>query len=359
MTATSAEVIADSISPNGSRVTTMLVTMHRFVLAEFNTHRVFSRNSASSRAIPVEKMVARYLHEPAYPLSFPREQAGMQGGDELDGQDREDALALLRQIHDLTYLAIADYVEAHPDKERRLHKSVLNRPLEPFLWHTVIVTSTEWENFFGLRCHKLAQPEIQYAAQLMRGAYEDSEPDELDYGEWHAPFAPVEINLERRLKRSAACCAWVSTMSHDGDHSDEAVDRMFDRLSTAVPMHASPFEHQCTPMPGARVPHSQEVAGNLFGWAQLRHMVEKDRLPWQVLRDGRPGSSQPLPTASDHPIAHRMVQDDLEGRLRLGVERYGKPLQPFNGRDSLRDAYEEVLDLAVYLRTALYEHERG
>ena len=168
---TEARVIEDSIW-EGYRLTTMEVTLHRFVLAEFNTHRVFSRNSASSRAIPVQKQLDRVSDEPALPLKHPREQKGMQGGDELEGQDLLDAQDLIRDI----LLDVTDniqiYMNRHPDAEHRLHKSVLNRYLEPFMWHTIVVTSTEWDNFFGLRCSPLAQPEIRAAALLMRDAYE-------------------------------------------------------------------------------------------------------------------------------------------------------------------------------------------
>lgn len=339
---TSAKVIADSVSPAGDRVTTMEVTMHRFVLAEFNTHRVFSRNSASSRAIPLERQIERLVTEPAYPVKWASERPGMQGGDEIDDVEiakilwreaRENAIGYARRLRTLG-----------------VHKSIINRLLEPFMWHTVIVTSSEWENFFGLRCHELAQPEIRVAAEMMRDAYQSSCPEELDYGQWHAPYSDGTGDLRTSLMTSVARCAWVSTMSHDGDKSWDAIERMWERLTSAVPMHASPLEHQCTPFKNG-------APGNLRGWAQLRHKVERGEVPWRPSRIDRDGDEQPMPIASAAPVAHRMVQADLEDRLMLGVERYGQPLQPFNGRNSLRDAYDEILDLAVYIRNEIYERE--
>ena len=163
--------------------------MHRFVLAEFNTHRAFSRNSASSRAIPVRKQISRVETETAFPVSWPREQPGMQGGDELDDGLGAAANAVWRN-------AMQDALEhAAALAEIGVHKSVVNRLLEPFMWHTVIVSSTAWENFFGLRCNSLAQPEIRVAAERMRRAFENSEPSRLEPGEWHLPYVDEEDRL--------------------------------------------------------------------------------------------------------------------------------------------------------------------
>ena len=146
----SAKVLADSISPDGVRLTTMEVTFPRIVLAEFNTHRMFSRNSASSRAIPVEKMIQRVLDDPFSPVWWGKNQSGMQAAEELSGE----ALRLARQH----WLDARDFaiscVRLFQAPEISLHKQIANRLLEPFLWHTVVVTATEWENFFALRCHK-------------------------------------------------------------------------------------------------------------------------------------------------------------------------------------------------------------
>lgn len=309
-------------------------------------------------------MLDRYRNDPAYPIYWGSEQPGMQSGEELTGEDLEDATDLFDDVRNYTAEAVAVYLQTHPEK--RLHKSVLNRLLEPFLWHTVIVTATEWDNFMNLRCHKLAQPEIRVAAELMREAMAFSEPVQLGLHDWHLPYVDEDMNIIDSQMVSVARCAWVSTMSHDGEHDLEACKRMYDRLVEAEPMHASPLEHQARPMLS-----DEDQVGNLVGWRQLRHLVEgyeprqtlqqffEQHYPVQVepLRKDREGDTQPLPIATGHPIAHHMVQFDLEKRLQIGIERYGQPLQPGNGRDSLQDAYEEILDLAVYIRNELYERD--
>ena len=141
-----ARVLRDSLSPAGVRLTTMEVTFPRFVLSEFNTHRVMSRNSASSRAIPSGKLIERALNDPVVPIEWGRNQRGMQAGDVLSEEDAAKALRVWLAARD------AAVARARELLELSVHKQVLNRVLEPFLWHTVIVTSTEWRNFFELRC---------------------------------------------------------------------------------------------------------------------------------------------------------------------------------------------------------------
>lgn len=271
---TSAKIVADSISGDGVRLTTMEVTFHRFVLSEFNTHRVLSRNSASSRAIPVEKQLERLAESPAFPISWPCEQPGMQGGTELEGDDLAEAQTLFEQVHAFTLKAVSDYVSAHPDKAHRVHKSVTNRLLEPFMWHTVVVSSTEWENFFGLRCSPQAQPEIRVVAEMMRDIYDNSTPKPVALGEWHLPYIADEerssIDIQRLRHMSVARCTRVSSL-HAGDIKDYEVDlRLFNVLTSATPPHASPLEHIATPDRGDDVP------GNFDGWLQLRHLMGTD-----------------------------------------------------------------------------------
>lgn len=270
---TEAHVVADSISPAGDRLTTIEVTMHRFVLAELNTHRVFSRNSASSRAIPVEKQLQRIKDNPAYPVSWPCEQPGMQGGALLEGIDLYDAQQLYGEAQEHAVAQVEKYLELHPHKENRLHKSVINRLLEPFMWHTVVITSSEWDNFWGLRCSPLAQPEIRVAAELMKEAYDASLPAEC---QTHLPYITDDDRWEglgwekaasQSLITSVARCARVSSL-HAGEAKDYAQDnRLFMTLTTADPPHSSPLEHvafQCWYL----CPNHQ---GNFTGWDQLRH----------------------------------------------------------------------------------------
>jgi len=276
-----AEVIADSISPQGVRLVTIEATMHRFVLAELNTHRVFSRNSASSRAIPVAKQLEKVISNAAYPVSWPSEQPGMQGGSELDGEDLFEAVELWNQVHYEVTSRVGAYLDAHPEKSTRLHKSVLNRLLEPFMWHTVVVTATEWDGFWWQRCHPAAQPELRVAAEEMRSAFDASTPTPVAYGEWHLPYTTVE---ERRAtpnvdwrKVSAARCARLSTLTQDGTRSLDADLALFARLADRPeghklfegdPFHASPLEHVATPHhPNFR----STQRGNLRGYHQFRH----------------------------------------------------------------------------------------
>ena len=299
-----AKIIADSVSPEGHRLTTMEVRFHRFVLAEFNTHRVFSRNSASSRAIPFRKQVERIESAPAVPLAWPREQKGMQGGDEIE---HTQALMAEDAWLDAKHVAVS---EAKYIADLGVHKSVVNRLLEPFMWHTVVVTATEWEGFFAQRCSPLAQPEIRVAAEMMREAYLASEPTLIQTGDWHLPYIteediqevlsdpgrdmPVFATLARV---SAARCARVSYLTHDGKRSLDADLALYDRLVSADPWHASPLEHPATPWAAnvhSALANFVDVTGewqmsrptlprfgNFLGWRQLRFEIEAAQAPYQ------------------------------------------------------------------------------
>ncbi len=264
-TVPNATVIADSISPAGVRLTTIEVTLHRFVLAELNTHRVFSRNSASSRAIPVSKQVARVVHDPAIPVEFGANQPGMQAAAPLEGAEHEAALATWLQARDAAVEAVERLAELG------VHKQVTNRILEPFMWHTVIITSTEWDGFWEQRCSPLAQPEIRWAAEAMRAAFDASTPAPVGLGEWHMPYVRDEdgdLDLETAKAVSAARCARVSYLTHDGRRDIAKDIELYERLVTARPPHFSPLEHVATPTADGDQP-----PGNLRGWAQVRHIA--------------------------------------------------------------------------------------
>lgn len=290
---TYSRVIADSIAENGIRLSTIELQAHRFVLSELNTHRVFSRNSASSRAIPVWKNLQQVIENPAMPLSWGKEQSGMQAGEELTGER-------LAEVQDLWRTAAANAVSVvrqltattkpGPAGEElpvdALHKSVANRLLEPFLWHKVIVTATDWEGFFEQRISPLAQAEIRVPAELTAEAMYASEPVFLGANEWHLPYvgdddlsiveAIAQIantgghtieDLQPMLARiSAARCARVSYLTHDGKRSIDADLELYDRLVSAAPAHWSPLEHVARP-----VDRGALVRGNFRGWVQLRH----------------------------------------------------------------------------------------
>lgn len=266
MTEPNAKVICDSISPSGNRLTTLEITLHRFVLAEFNTHRVFSRNSASSRAIPAHKMLERVKRDCAYPVEWPAEQSGMQGGKLLGGEALRRARVAWGDARDAAVRAAREL------QTIGVHKSVTNRLLEPFLWHTIIVTSTKWDNFWELRCSPMAQPEIRIAAEAMRAAYSASTPKPVYLGEWHLPYhnpdLDGDLSPEDLKKVCAARCARVSYLTHD-EKRDPAKDlELFDRLWNAG--HYSPFEHVATPADWSR---GYTPLGNFHGWEQLRHNI--------------------------------------------------------------------------------------
>ena len=262
-----ATVVLDSVSERGARVTTIEVTLHRFVLAELNTHRAFSRNSASSRAIPTRRQLLRVLEHPALPVEFGANQRGMQAGEPLAGDELGRAHAAWLRARDAAVDAAQDLLELG------VHKQVVNRLLEPFMWHTVIVTATDWDGFWQQRCNPLAQPEINLAATAMRAARDASVPRPVPDGAWHTPYVRLDeadLPVETRKRVSAARCARVSYLTHDGRRDLAADEQLYDRLVTADPPHWSPLEHVATPA-------TDPVVGNLRGWRQLRHVVEAQR----------------------------------------------------------------------------------
>lgn len=287
MSEPSARIIADSINEQEDRVTTIEAVMHRYVLAEFNTHRMFSRNSASSRAIPLTKQLDRVGNDPAAPVVYPAEQKGMQGGDEIEEPQRAHRVWLAARVH------AVDAAQALGDLG--VHKSVANRLLEPFMWHTVVVTATEWDGFWKQRCSPLAQPEIRVVAEAMKAAYDASTPELLREGQWHLPYIDDETANECRLEEngdyllaqiSAARCARVSYLTQGGMREPDEDMLLYRRLVSADPMHASPLEHPCTPRisnvtratvrqtDGNRYQIDRPRYGNFIGWHQLRYDVD-------------------------------------------------------------------------------------
>lgn len=267
--ACSAKIILDSVSPDGYRLTTMEVTFPRMVLAEFNTHRVFSRNSASSRAIPIEKMLKRVMEDPFVPTYWGENQKGMQAEKVLD-----TAKAALAK---LLWLGARDAAVAFAKALLAVgvHKQLTNRILEPFMWHTVIVTSSEWSNFYALRAHPDAQPEIREVAELMKQAMDASTPNLVDYEEWHLPITPdieelkASFDIETIKKISAGRCARVSYLTHFGQRDPAADIELCERLVESG--HMSPLEHVAAPA----YPDS-EPSGNFRGWVQMRKYVPNE-----------------------------------------------------------------------------------
>ncbi len=294
-----AKILADSISPDGVRLTTFEVTFPRIVLAEFNTHRMFSRNSASSRAIPVKKMIERVMETPYIPSSWGKNQKGMQAEEEVSD-------VLVGKARDHWFRARDRAVEQAQDLfDLGIHKQLTNRLLEPFMWHTCIVTATEWDNFFHLRNNKDAHPDIQIPARMMQELYESQEPERLDYGEWHLPLVskeelfeacsgPDDIGFILLRSISAARCARVSYLTHEGKRDPEKDIELHDRLLKSG--HMSPFEHVARPARGEidlSIGLAQWVAhdcslggdrprpqntffGNFRGWVQYRKLISNE-----------------------------------------------------------------------------------
>lgn len=283
----SAKIIEDSISVEGKRLTTLQLMYPRFIHAELMTHRDFSRNASSSRAIPVKKMIEMIRNEPAMPIHWGQNQAGMQAAAELSEGYKHAAQVRWREA------AINAARVAEQMMELGLHKQVANRILEPFQHIHVVVSATEWDNFFALRAHPDAQPEIQALAYEMLHAFKNSVPTELRTGEWHLPyvtkderndqFFKLPDNRNLLTKISAARCCRVSYLKHDGSAASIADDLdLCDKLAGAVPIHASPFEHQATPdhivadesNPLPRYLQSH-LHGNFKGWIQQRKLIER------------------------------------------------------------------------------------
>lgn len=264
------KIIADSVSESGKRITTLQIKFHRFILPEFNTHRVFSRNFSSSRAIPTSKLIEQVQNDPAMPVHWGRNQPGMQAETELEGDVLNNAKFAWKRAAETA----ADMAQTMTSLGA--HKQIVNRIIEPYLWANGIVTSTEWDNWFELRAHPDAQPEIHELALRMQEAMAESTPQLLKIDEWHLPYISKEeretIELSLLQKISAARCCRVSYLKHDGTSPNAEEDlKLFDRLAGAVPLHASPLEHQATPMYNQQ----QHLQGNFKDWIQYRKTWEQ------------------------------------------------------------------------------------
>jgi thymidylate synthase ThyX len=252
----SATIIQDSINEHSNRITTFEIEYPRFILSELNTHRMLSKNSASSRAIPIQKMHEHVRENTATPINWGRNRAGMQATEELRATERKAAQGVWTAARDqaLSHASVLNQIG--------LHKQVANRITEPFMMMKTVITGTEWANFFWLRDHADAQPEIANLAYCMRLAMERSVPQVLRPGEWHVPYVVThcdrdgyvwysdnrgtELTVEQALIISASCCAQVSYRKNDD--TLEKAQEIFHRLITSEPIHASPIEHQATPM---------------------------------------------------------------------------------------------------------------
>ena len=297
MTTILANVIEDSVSEEGIRLTTMLLRYPRFIHAEVMTHRVFSRNASSSRAIPVERMINDILKDTAIPLIWTKNQPGMQGYEECnesisyDSDESMDFVEFTQQWECYREQAWnnardAAIASAYAFHRAGYHKQIINRLLEPFMHINVLVTATDWENFFALRAHEAAEPHIQMLARIMQSNMEVSKPKLLHHGEWHLPFVgESDEDLDTRIKMSVARCARTSYLTHDGRKPNRDEDiALYDRLVGSEPLHASPAEHQATPDrllfndPKHLMWDHPTLHGNFRGWKQYRKTLLNENI---------------------------------------------------------------------------------
>lgn len=272
-----ATILADSISNVGKRLTTMCIEYPRFIHAEFMTHRVFGRCASSSRAIPVERFVDAVCENPAQFVHIGSNRPGMQATDEVDQETKDKFNREWRELADHVSTCVLRWANDYG-----IHKQVANRALEP--WHhiKVVVTSTEWDNFWALRCHPDAQPEMRTLAETMHKEYQLSVPQTLAPGEWHLPYVSSDelqnIGITNAIKCSVARCARTSYNNHDGTTPSLVKDlNLYERLVGSVPWHASPTEHQGTPdfQDNDSVWDKPELHGNLVGFVQYRKLIEQ------------------------------------------------------------------------------------
>ena len=261
----SAKVIKDSVNLHGNRITTMEIEAHRMIWAEFMTHRAFSRNASSSRAIPVEQVIKRVREAPAMPVFWGKNQPGMQAVVELLGPELEAAKDVWIKA------ALAAAAASEELVKLGVHKQIANRPTEPYTFIKAVVTATDWDNFWSLRCHQDAQPEIHALATLMHEAYTESTPHGLSHGEWHLPYideTDIEMQgytTEEKIAISVSACAQVSYRKND--LSLEKAIKIFNMLLKAEVPHASPFEHV------AMASFGHEYKANFCGWESYRYQL--------------------------------------------------------------------------------------
>lgn len=277
-------------------LSTLLLRYPRFIHAEFMTHRAFSRNAASSRAIPVKKIIDDILADTAMPIHWGKNQKGMQASEECDewmavGGDKEPREHAWAAARDKA-IEIASAFDA-----AGYHKQVVNRLLEPFMHITVLVSASEWSNFLELRDHADAEPHIAMLAREIRRELDDeSAIQTLQPGDWHLPFVSAEdwevVNKQERApvsrlalaqKLSVARCASTSYKTVDGFNMTlERAIELHNKLVAARPIHASPAEHVAQADGADKIGypddfyyrwHNDREHANFVGFRQYRHQL--------------------------------------------------------------------------------------
>lgn len=299
-----ARIVADSVNKNGNRITTFELEYHRFIHSELMTHRLFSRNAMSSRAVPVSKMIEQVRNNPATPIHWGKNQAGMQADNVLMDKSLDNAKRQWRQS------AIYAASQAEVMSNIGAHKQIVNRLLEPFQMMKTVLTATEFDNFFWLRCDPDAQPEIQELANCMFEAMNQSQPEVLESEQWHTPYVEhvfkggkfetycltdeddniIKLLTEEEAKAiSASCCAQVSYRTLNNTY-EKAMD-IYSKLASGRKVHASPFENVAKAMKYSNISqlefneewekgvthvdkNGDFCSGNIKGFIQLRQTME-------------------------------------------------------------------------------------
>lgn len=299
----SAKIVADSISKSGKRITTFELEYPRWILAELNTHRQFSRNSMSSRAIPVNKQIQQIIENPAMPVFWGKNQSGMVA---KESWEEEINFYSNTEWWKLAALSATRFAQNYSDAG--YHKQIVNRLLEPFQRMKTVLTATEFDNFFKLRLAPDAQPEIQELARCMKEAMDLNKPEFLKEGEWHTPYVEhfrgsdgdaeliyivdnIGVSLEDAKSISTSCCAQVSYREIDSSY-DKAMSVYVKLGLNTDHAHLSPTEHQATPIPEKMwtvygcdrlywvdgITHVDKDcnlwSGNLNSWIQHRQLIE-------------------------------------------------------------------------------------
>jgi len=268
----SVKILKKSSNPTDSDsiITSFQLRYPRFIHAEFMTHRVFSRNASSSRAVPVNKIIKEVLDDPAMPVSWGKNQKGMQASEDLS---QEEA----RRVQNMWLKAAQDAVfHARQMEAAGAHKQIINRILEPFSHISVIVTATEWDNFFALRCHPAADPTMKALADAMFAEYAHTKATPRTH---HLPYTDDALledtltpyGLHNLMVQDAAMCARVSYLTHDGQTPSRESNMTLGKMLLDME-HMSPFEHQAS----ASAPDSslRHLWGNFTGWNQFRKEIE-------------------------------------------------------------------------------------
>lgn len=288
MTTISAKIIADSISPQDIRLTTMQLRYPKCIHSEFMTHRMFSRNASSSRAIPVERLIKDIMEDPYIPIHWGKNQRGMTANVECNELVNNPRAQLMLLTREESWLRARDNAVsmACAFAKAGYHKQIINRLIEPWCHINVVITATDWSNFFALRDHGDAMPEIQALAQAMKKAMAESTPKLLKPGQWHTPYVDhgYSENFPEGIKCSVARCARVSYLTQEGKEPSVKEDlALYERLVAGIPIHASPCEHQATPDIydfGGPIGEMTEdwkkpqLHGNLRGWIQFRKTLK-------------------------------------------------------------------------------------